>query len=136
MDLLRDGPLPLRARLTELLAGMLLDRAQARGDHADADAALTLLGLLPWAGTEPEPGDLNDMLASAGPPALAELLTPAPHHGPPDLGGTVSDSNSRLPSARRSCCVPCCPVARTGSRRPGRPAAPMTSPAPSRSCAG
>ena len=90
MDLLRDGPMPLRARLTELLAGMLLDRAQARGDHADADAALTLLeGLLPWAGTEPEPGDLNDMLASAGPPALAELLTPTPHHGPPDLGGTV-----------------------------------------------
>jgi hypothetical protein len=90
IDLLREGHWLLRARLEELLAGMLLDRAQAHGDHADADAALTLLeGLLARAGTEPAPGDLNDLLASAGPQVLGELLTASPRGGQPAPDRTV-----------------------------------------------
>ena len=72
---------PLRARLTELLAGMLLDRAQVHGDFADADAAIELLGeLLFRAADEPEPGDLNSLLAAACPAALAELIAGRPEH--------------------------------------------------------
>jgi hypothetical protein len=78
IGLLPDGH-PLRVRLVELLAGMLLDRAQVGGDLADTDAALALLAdLLDRAGAGPGPDGLNPLLAAAGPPALSELLTVPP----------------------------------------------------------
>jgi hypothetical protein len=82
---------PLRARLTELLARMLLDRAQVGGDHADVDAALALLeGLSARVGTEPDPADLNELLAAAWPAKLGELLTAAPVRRPGQADGASS----------------------------------------------
>jgi hypothetical protein len=70
---------PLHARLTLLLARMLLDRAQLGGDLADADAALRLLdGLRAQAAAFPPPASLPVLLAAAGPPGLSELLAAAP----------------------------------------------------------
>jgi hypothetical protein len=75
IDLVKDGH-PLRTRLFELLAGILLDRAWVRGDHADANAALALLTELDAGrGSDRETGDLNVPLARAGPTALRQLLT-------------------------------------------------------------
>ena len=76
-------PHPLRARLTLVLARMLLDRAQTGGDLADADAALSLLdGLRARAAGQPAPAGLGVLLAEAGPPQLGQLLA-APPAGPP-----------------------------------------------------
>jgi tetratricopeptide (TPR) repeat protein len=63
---------PLHAPLTGLLAGMLLDRAWTRGDHADVDAALALLENQPTITAGPS---LNVLLAQTGPPALRPLLS-------------------------------------------------------------
>ena len=83
-------PHPLRARLTLVLARMLLDRAQTGGDLADADAALSLLdGLRVRAAGQPAPTELGVLLAQAGPPQLRQLLA-APPGGPSsqaDAGG-------------------------------------------------
>ena len=73
------GPHPLRARLTLVLARMLLDRAQTGGDLADADAALSLLdGLRARAAGLPAPAELGVLLAEAGPPQLGQLLAAPP----------------------------------------------------------
>ena len=77
---------PLRHRLAELLAGMLLDRCQVNGDHADADAALAALEeLLDQVAEEQQPRDLNELLAAASgdsrSPDLSELLTASPDGG-------------------------------------------------------
>ena len=70
---------PLRARLTLLLARMLLDRGQTGGNLADADAALALLdGLRALATAGPPPGELAELLAQDGPPELGELLARPP----------------------------------------------------------
>lgn len=85
-----DHPL---ARLSQLLAGLLIDRCQVSGDHADARAAAGLLTTLSQQialGREiadvPVP-DLNELLLTlvslqarrgADPAALCQLLLPAP----------------------------------------------------------
>ena len=75
---------PLCARLTLLLARMLLDRAQLGGDLADADAALSLLdGLGATATAGPPPASLPVLLAAAGPSRLSELLAAPPETGFP-----------------------------------------------------
>jgi len=107
---LLQRPHPLHARLTELLAGMLLDRAQVHGDYADVDAAVELLReLRSGADGEPEPGELNSLLAAACPPLLAGLLAerPEPAEGSYRLGldaviGTGLLLRTILPGARRS----------------------------------
>jgi CHAT domain len=63
----------LAARMRELLAGMLLDRAQLHGDYADVRTALGILDDL-CAG--PAPADLNMLLAAGCPPSLAALIAP------------------------------------------------------------
>jgi CHAT domain-containing protein len=73
---------PLRERLEQLLAGMLLDRAQVHGDIADADAAAALLTRLEESAEAGfAPGDLNELLLAAGPPVLASLLAAPPRSG-------------------------------------------------------
>jgi CHAT domain len=73
---------PLRERLQQLLAGMLLDRAQVHGDLADVDAAVTLLTRLQArAHAGSAPADLNELLLAAGPPVLASLLAAPPRSG-------------------------------------------------------
>jgi CHAT domain len=73
---------PLRERLEQLLAGMLLDRAQVHGDLADVDAAITLLmRLQARADAGSVPADLNELLLAAGPPVLASLLAAPPRSG-------------------------------------------------------
>jgi hypothetical protein len=69
----------LAARVRELLAGMLLDRAQLHGDYADVHAALGILGGLctRWS-AEPAPADLNVLLAAECPPSLAALIALPP----------------------------------------------------------
>ena len=70
---------PLRDRLEQLLAGMLLDRAQIQGDLADADASIALLtDLAARAAAGFAPDGLNELLLAAGPPVLADLLA-EPH---------------------------------------------------------
>lgn len=80
--LVEDGH-PLRAGLTGLLAGLLLDRAWAHSDHADADAALSLLG----GGTD---RDLNALLAEYGPPGLRPLLATGSGYQPAPLAARGS----------------------------------------------
>jgi hypothetical protein len=85
---------PMRDRITELRAGMLLDRCQVNGDHADAGTAhAALLGLLrrvTGGRSHRGPGDLNDLLraACAGTrsAAIGPMLTRPPagaRTGPP-----------------------------------------------------
>jgi len=79
---LTTGESPLRKRLEQLLAGMLLDRAQLHGDLADVDAALTLLtGLQARADAGSAPGDLNELLLANGPLILSDLLAAPPQGG-------------------------------------------------------
>jgi hypothetical protein len=78
---------PLCLRLRELLAGMLLDRCQMNGDHADAQAAITTLEELASRadGGKLIPG-LNELLTAAagdGSDGLRGLLAPLPD-GPAD----------------------------------------------------
>jgi hypothetical protein len=83
IDLVPDEH-PLHARLVELLAAILLDRAWIRGDHADNEAALAMLtGLGDGTASRRDIRDLNTLLTQAGPAALRGLLTERSGDQPP-----------------------------------------------------
>lgn len=83
IDLVHDEH-PLHARLVELLAAILLDRAWIRGDHADTEAALAMLtGLGDGTAARRDIRDLNTLLTQAGPTALRGLLTARSDDQPP-----------------------------------------------------